>query len=140
MIDRIVSIKSDNISAYAMSDELEFKFEVDDLVRRFTRVVQCYSADLLHGVVKTAGFRGRVYVNLNTPYVSKLNGAYVPCLHLFAKNNGEMLLFQDHSILTSIEWPKFQSGPVKLLQTPILSVSMTFLKKGCLPPTIESYQ
>ncbi len=29
MIDRIVSIKSDNISAYAMSDELEFKFEVE---------------------------------------------------------------------------------------------------------------
>ena len=29
MIDRIVSIKSDNISAYLMSDELHFKFEVE---------------------------------------------------------------------------------------------------------------
>ena len=29
MIDRIVSIKSDNISAYLMSDELQFKFEVE---------------------------------------------------------------------------------------------------------------
>ena len=29
MIDRIVSIKSDNISAYSMSDELQFKFEVE---------------------------------------------------------------------------------------------------------------
>jgi hypothetical protein len=57
-----------------------------------------------------------------------------------SKNNGETLLFQDHSIPTSIEWPKFQSGPVKFLPTPILSVSMIFLKKGCLPPTIERYQ
>tara|TARA_B100000929_G_scaffold204093_1_gene162367 strand:+ start:154 stop:495 length:342 start_codon:yes stop_codon:yes gene_type:complete len=79
MIDRIVSIKSDNISAYAMSDELEFKFEVEikstDKKQTLSKEVKAELKD--SGIMDE---KGKLKLKgVSAKMLKRMKGEYVDC-------------------------------------------------------------
>ena len=91
MIDRIVSIKSDNISAYAMSDELHFKFEVEiksaDKKQSFSKEVkdELKESGMMDekGKLKLKGVSAKMLKRMKSEYVDcpvlEKEVQFIPC-------------------------------------------------------------